>query len=283
LRLATLAALFFLTACGPKTIDSGELRRIFKEAFLVNAYYDTNRRVWLDTLDMYGPILARHGYDVDDLKHTINNFSRKKSSKLSDVVERAIEELKQESAYYDRRLAMIDTLYTIATQTLRREVLWRDSIVVRRVADTAKLHITIPVMEGLYELSYSYLVDTLDKNPSLRTTMDLLDSAGVRLARESEYVAIRGTHRKSGARSLRADTTATELEIIIGNYPQKELKRPYIRVDSLRVIYYMPRERALDSVSSRWNDIWKYDYKTHSGALRPLPPRVDTLAVGGGR
>ncbi len=282
--ICVILGVLLLAGCGrPKTIGGSELKQIFKEAFLVNAYYDTQRGVRLDSLDTYGPILARHGYQVRDLEHTISNFARKKSASLSRVVEQAIEELKEESAYYDGRLAVIDTMYGRAVRLLRREVFYTDSIVVNKIADTAKLHIVMPAEEGIYEISYTYMVDTLDKNRSLSMIFALLDSTGKRNHDETEYVAQRGVRRNPRARILTADSTAAELELILGNYPEKELKTPHIRVDSLRVVYSLPRQQALDSVAQRWTNIWKYDRKTDSSAFRPLPPWADTLAVGGNR
>jgi hypothetical protein len=285
-HVCAFAALLLLSSCGrPETIGRGELKRIFKEAFLVNAYYNERgqRQIALDSLDVYRPILERHGYRVKDLEHTVGVFARKKSANLSKVVEQAIEELKAESAYYDSRLAGIDSLYTRSARALRREVLRRDSIVVRRVADTSKLKITMPAEEGTYEISYSWLVDTLDKNRSLRATFTLVDSAGRRSLAEAEPMARRGERQRPPVVTVEADSTAKELEISMGNYPQKGVQRPYVRVDSLRVVYYPPRERALDSLAARWNDLGKYGYKAHSGALRPNPPWPDTLAVGGAR
>ncbi len=278
--------LMLIAGCSrPKTIGRSELKQIFKQAFLVNAYYDELGwgRIMLDSLDVYGPILKRHGYDVEDLEHTVNNFARKKSSNLSDVVEQAITELKDESSFYDKHLAAIDTMYARAGRALRREVLWRDSIVVRKVADTTKLRIDIPAEEGTYEISYSYLIDSLDKNRTIRTTYSFIDSTEQRYGSETEYMTSRDVRRRPAVRKLTADSLAVELEILFGSYPQKDLKRPYIRVDSLRVVYYLPREQALDSIAGHWNNLGKYGYQAYSDTLRPNPPWLDTLAVGGVR
>lgn len=281
-----LLPLVFLTSCNrPETIGRGELKRIFKEAFLVNAYYDTShgRGIDLDSLDMYGPILARHGYDVGDLEYTVGVYAKKKSANLSRIVEQAIAELKEESAYYDGRLAQADSLYSIADRLLRREVLWRDSIVVRRAADTAKLRIAIPAGEGSYDISYSYIIDTIDKNRNLRATFSLVDSLGEWTVPKVEYMTRRGVLQRPVSRTIEADGSTVELEIAIGNYPQRDMTTPRMRVDSLSVVYHMPREKALDSISGRWRNLGKYGYQAHSGAPCPLPPWVDTLAVGGVR
>lgn len=281
--LAALAS----TSCGPRTIGRDELKQIFKDAFLINAYYDINAgsgyRQPVDSLDIYRPVLKRYGYDVADFEHTVNNFARKKSSKLSDVVEQAIGELSDESAMYDGRVAVLDTIDAIAARTLRREVFDRDSIKVGRIADTASLRLNLPVERGTYEISYSYLVDTIDKNRGLRTTFTLKDSTGRRLETQTDYVGLSGERRRPAPRRIVVDTTATQLEVLFGNYPRRDLKAPRIRIDSIRVDYYLPREKALDSVTRRWNKVGIYDGTKDSCALRPLPPRIDTMAVGGDR
>ncbi len=197
--VAVVVILFLISSCDrPETIGRNELKRIFKEAFLVNAYYEENKAdvISRDSLDVYRPILARHGYDVEDMEYTVSNYARKKSSSLSRIVDQAVAELKSESAYYNGMLAERDSLYAKAARILRREVLWRDSIVVRRVADTAKLRVRIPAEEGAYEISYSYLVDTLDKNRILRMTFGFVDSMGSLRNPDTEYILRRGIRQR---------------------------------------------------------------------------------------
>ena len=283
--LCLVFSLLFAASCGrPRTIGRDELKQIFKEAFLINAYYDMKSPdLSLDSLDIYGPVLERRGYKVVDLEYTVNNFARKKSAKLSDVIEQAITELDVETVFYDSRVALVDTLDALAARAFRREVFHRDSIIARRVADTAKLRVMIPVDEGSYEVSYSYFIDSLDKNRNLRATFMIRDSAGKYLESEVEYLSSRFARRRPAMRTMVADSMGAKLEMVFGGYPRHELTAPHIRIDSLSVVYYLPRKVALDSMGARWNKLGRYDYQAYSGALRPNAPWVDTLASGGVR
>ena len=95
-----------------KIIPDDTLAQIFHDAFLTNAYIGSEG-VKTDSLRIYEPIFARYGYTTDDVHYTIGNFSKRKSARLGDVVERAIEMLEAEGKYYNREVA-------VYTATLRR-------------------------------------------------------------------------------------------------------------------------------------------------------------------
>ena len=96
LRMAASAAfVLLLSACARhKIIPDDTLAQIFHDAFLTNAYIGSEG-VKTDSLRIYEPIFARYGYTTDDVHYTIGNFSKRKSARLGDVVERAIEMLKR--------------------------------------------------------------------------------------------------------------------------------------------------------------------------------------------
>ncbi len=257
--LVVLVMLLF-SSCGPRTIPRDELKSIFKEAYLVNAYYEIGgRRGSLDSVDMYGPILKKHGYRVRDLEHTVNNFSRKKSARLSDVVEQAIEELSEESAFYDYRLSLVDTLDNIVARTYKKQVLWRDSLM-----DS----LFMPAPEGGYEIDFSYFIDSLNKGRNLRLTVTILDSVKKRRTSESSYLSARDVRRRPKTMKIMADSLATEIKIDTG-----------AKIDSLRIVYYLPREKGLDSFSARWNNLGRHEKTLHSRPYGTHAPWADSLAA----
>ena len=84
-----IAAATALGSCArDKVIPDEELARIFRDAYLINAYV-SDRGVKLDSLELYEPVFSRYGYTAEDVRYTIGNFSRRKSAKLSDVVEQS--------------------------------------------------------------------------------------------------------------------------------------------------------------------------------------------------
>ena len=122
------------------------------------------RNVKTDSLRIYEPIFARYGYTTDDVHYTIGNFSKRKSARLGDIVERAIEMLEREGKFYNREVAVLDTIDNVARRTFTRAVLADSLIRVRSLADTARLSFSLDVEPGDYQLSLRYLVDSLDRN-----------------------------------------------------------------------------------------------------------------------
>lgn len=118
LRITASAALVVLfAACARhKIIPDDKLAQIFHDAFLTNAYIG-NGNVRTDSLRIYEPIFARYGYTTDDVHYTIGNFSKRKSARLGDIVERAIEMLEREGKFYNREVAVLDTIDNVARRT----------------------------------------------------------------------------------------------------------------------------------------------------------------------
>ncbi|MFQ7387937.1 MAG: amidohydrolase family protein, partial [Alistipes sp.] len=140
-----------------------KLAQIFHDAFLTNAYIG-DVRVNIDSLNIYEPIFARYGYTTRDVYYTIGNFSKRKSARLGDVVEMAIDKLEAEGKFYDREVAVLDTIDNVARRSFTRTV-YADSLIrVGSLRDTARLRFSVDVRPGEYNLSLKYLVDSLDRN-----------------------------------------------------------------------------------------------------------------------
>lgn len=135
LRITASAALvLLLAACARhKIIPDDKLAQIFHDAFLTNAYIGSEG-VKTDSLRIYEPIFARYGYTTDDVHYTIGNFSKRKSARLGDVVERAIEMLEREGKIYNQEVAVLDTIDNVARRTFTRTVLADSLIRVGRCA-----------------------------------------------------------------------------------------------------------------------------------------------------
>ena len=160
-----IAAATALGSCArDKVIPDEELARIFRDAYLINAYV-SDRGVKLDSLELYEPVFSRYGYTAEDVRYTIGNFSRRKSAKLSDVVEQSIRLLEEESAYYKYEVGVLDTIDNVARRRFTRTV-YSDSLIrVTRIKDTARLRVRIPdTRPGEYRVSFDYLIDSLDEN-----------------------------------------------------------------------------------------------------------------------
>ena len=135
-----------------KIIPDRKLAQIFHDAFLANAYIGSEQ-VDIDSLNIYEPIFADYGYTTEDVYYTIGNFSKRKSARLGDVVEQAIEMLEAEGKYYNREVAVLDTIDNVARRSFTRTV-YADSLIrVGSLRDTARQRYSVEVRPGEYNLS----------------------------------------------------------------------------------------------------------------------------------
>ena len=246
LRILLLAAAVAAAACARhRIIPDEKLAMIFRDAFLVNAYLSTESLSG-DSLNVYEPIFDRYGYTVEDVQYTVASFSRRKSARLGDVVNRAADLLEQEGLIYDREVAVLDTVNNIArrrfTRTLRSDSLLR----VERLRDTGLLRIRIPeVRPGDYAVSYRYRIDSADRNRNVRTGVwfERADSS-----RTANYTMLmRRDSDETFSRTLTADSSARTLVLDIFIFRDKPLT-PRIDVRDLRITFTPDTALAVDSL-----------------------------------
>ena len=245
LCLALVALMVASTACKRTTIiPDDELALIFRDAFLTNAYIDS-RHINIDSLNVYEPLFARHGYTMEDVQTTIGTFSKRKSARLSDVVEQAIDLLEEEGLYYDREVTILDTIKQIAIRNTRR-VIREDSLIeVRSLADTARLSFVMhDLLPGEYRLQYTYKIDSADRNKRLQRKVWIEREDSTRVGYQI-YTLRRYTDDKVD-RVFRTDSLAERLRIHLLIFPDnEEPKRPSITVRDLRITYTPNEEDAL--------------------------------------
>ncbi|MDR2890871.1 MAG: DUF4296 domain-containing protein [Alistipes sp.] len=275
--VATLFVVAVVSACSkPKIISDGDLARMFHDVYLTNAYAETTRDP-LDSLNIYEPLFARYGYTTEDVQYTIGNFAKRKSARLSDVVEEAIAMIEAESDFYSARIAMADTLRKIAGEKYATVVYDDSLILVGRVADTARLRIEIPdVSPGRYEIEYSYLVDSSDHNNLRASRFFFRDGTG--RERSQETRRHRNFERERVTVSLAADSLSRLLVLNLNGYPREDVTDPRMRIDSLVVRYFIPDRVALDSMARGWFDYRVLDSLSGPRARHVAVPFADTLS-----
>lgn len=225
---------------------------IFHDAFLTNAYVGSFAgRV--DSLNLYAPVFARYGYTTEDVQYTIGNFSKRKSARLGDVVERAIARLEAEGKVYDREVMILDTIDNVARRTARRTVR-RDSLIrVGALRDTSLLRFCFDVEPGDYAVRFDYLVDSLDRNrEGLRLTcwLERRDSS-----RTNHYnMLLRRGREERFSRSFTVDSTHRRLHVSVLNFVGRPA-RPSVTVSNLQVEHTPPLRRAVEELYDRQLDI----------------------------
>jgi hypothetical protein len=230
-----------------RVIPDETLAEIFRDAYLINAYTD-NRGLLLDSLELYRPVFARYGYTAENVRYTIGNFSRRKSAKLSDVVERAVEMLEAGSEYYGREVAALDTVDNVALRRYTR-TLYSDTLIrVSRLKDTTRLHLRLDSLRaGQYVVSYEYLVDSLDRNTTLRARMWLEGGDGKKMLNPQMQI-LRKFRREKTTRILQADTSVRALVLRLGYVDRERMKTPDITLYDLKVVYTPTLQSAIDSL-----------------------------------
>lgn len=228
-----------------KIIPDKQLARIFHDAFLTNAYIGSER-IDIDSLNIYEPIFAGYGYTTEDVYYTIGNFSKRKSARLGDVVEKAIEMLEAEGKYYSRETAVLDTIDNVARRVFTRTI-YSDSLIrVASLRDTARLKFVFDVRPGQYDLSLKYRIDSLDRNEKgVRGSMWLerRDST-----RANVYTTtLRRNRTETFSRRFTADSSHCRLHIDFVDFREKP-QRPSITVTDFSVEYIPETAAAVDSL-----------------------------------
>lgn len=249
-RLMLYALLLFVAgACTRhKIIPDEELAQIFRDSFLANAYFD-NSAQRADSLNIYEPIFARYGYTTADVQYTIGNFSKRKSARLGDVVELAIGMLERDGSYYNKEVAVLDTINNVARRLIKRSVIADTLITVKSLRDTSRLKFWVDVIPGEYTVRMRYKVDSLDKNEQgIRALVWLEKRDSTRSG--NYYTTLRRDQEDFFTRNFIADSTHRRLRVDLLNFSGKPL-RPSVTVRDFVVEYIPETHVAVDSLYLR--------------------------------
>lgn len=255
-----------------KIVPDDELALIFRDIYLTNAYDQQHRTPNLDSLNIYEPVFARHGYTTADVQQTIGNFAKRKSARLSDVVDEAIDMLDKESRFYRGRIAVYDTIGQIARERYAKLVYADSLIEVRRTADTSRLRIVVPLEEpGMYEVNYEYYVDSTDMN-SLRVNHYLIDDRNRQSGNNSRR--LRRMADENVAVTFDVGVNHRKIMLDLNGYPDK-MTSPNITISGLTIKRYLPDQVARDSMARSW-----FDFRAVDTLLYPSRgmPAVDSLS-----
>lgn len=247
--LILLASLLLCMGCEKhRIIPDDTLALIFHDAFLANSYFDRTN-VKRDSLLVYEPIFEKYGYSAEDVQYTIGNFSKRKSARLGDVVELAIDILEEEGIKLDKAVADLDTVRNVATR-FARYTYWRDTTIrCTRLKDTTRLKVELDSLrQGNYRIEVTYLIDSLDKNSNNRASIWMEKSGGAKIA--AQTITLRRNKEQTYERNI-STTDSLPHKLVIDLWePQKrnDLGRPSITIKELKVTYTLPDDEAIDSL-----------------------------------
>lgn len=244
-----LGALLAVACNKPKEVPDAVLGNIFHDAMLVNAYLNINTEFKIDSMNIYEPIFAHYGYTTEDVQYTINNFSRRKSIRLSDVAEYMIGMLEQESASLNMQVVRQDTIENVARRRFTYTLLSDTTIVVKENADSSRLRFVVDNLRpGHYEVKGSYTLDSLDREPNRRMYIYYERADSTRQQLLNGALQRRDVATFSQNYTLDADDSlARRLVVDLFHYNRepKTRKAPLMTVHDIKITYTPPIEESV--------------------------------------
>lgn len=253
--LIALGAIFTFSCSRQVVVPDEELAMIFRDAFLANAYV-LSESIEPDSLQIYAPIFEKYGYTVEDMQYTIGNFSKRKSARLSTVVEEAIKLLEGESKIYEKESAILDTIDAMARRRLARSIYSKDKIEFFKTSDSLKVKLELDsLVAGSYTLSFKYLVDTLDDNHSSYRVVSWFErdeKKPTRLNSSTGYLKKESINKYE--RKFEMDSTTYKFKALLCE-TYANVKRPHITIKDVNIEYMPPLDGAVDSMFNSLLDI----------------------------
>lgn len=283
--VAVFTAMSLCSCKGYKQIPEDTLADIFRDMYKVNAYMDRNSvNLKLDSVDIYGPLINTYGYTTSDFTNTLTEAAKRKSFRITDIVEAAIKRLEAERDALVEMVRIEEIIDSTAFAVSRSEIYADSLIAIRSVADSAKMKVKIPLdgAQGKIEITYNYTLDSLDRNKDLTNRHVILNDKGI--TRSSTTLKLLPGRRRAYNTTLSAMEDASELEITLGNYPDNP-KRMHLTIDSLKVVHQPALKEAHEVLSRQYRyrlliDGKEYNEyypdKKNSRSLRLLSPLVDS-------
>lgn len=250
--LSLLLAVIASVGCNkPRVIPDEVLSDIFRDAMLINAYYNVKSDQSPDSLNIYEPVFARYGYTAEDVQYTVDNISRRKNARLGDVAERMIASLDERMQYLNRESAKLDTIENVAFRRYTRALLGDTTIVAKTAADSTKLRLYLyNIHPGYYRFTSFYSLDSLDKSAGRRYRIYFEREDSTR--REfSEGSLMRRAETQINQNHLLIDSEDDIARLVIDFYhfdddmEKKKRTVPKITIHDIRVDYTPPAEYCM--------------------------------------
>lgn len=290
---ALIAALLWLAACSdddkPKTIPEKDLRAIFRETLLVDAYLSVTEDRSLadnDTLSFFRPALEKRGYTPEDLRYTVGRNAQRKSDVMSALMDDILKEFQHEKDILDRlhrRDRQWDSLaLAYTTDTLLR----RDSVLrMNAPGDSVRFRFTVPVKEeGTYKLAFRYRKDSSDRNDRYELFARLTPAGEGKPyeVRLPGYLFVQDRPTPYTYNRTFSPASVREAEFRVRAFNLKDrrsVRKPALELDSLLVTYVPPVEEArgryfrYKTTIKSFEEIY-HEQQKDSGALRDVvrPP-----------
>lgn len=248
--------ILLLTLCSvgcnkPRVIPDSTLGDIFHDAMLVSAYlrlHDTN----IDSMNIYEPVFARYGYTKEDVQYTIDNISRRKNARISDIAEMMIADLDTQQQYYAHETAKLDTIDQVAQRRYTRTIMTDSVRHISKAADTVRLRYYIEnLVPGDYKIRCSYQLDSLDKGQGRRYRIYLERKDSTQRNLTDAALLLRNEGHLNHTQTISEEDTTT-MRIVVDfyhfgdNVEKKKRTVPKLTLSDFRVSYTPPLEKCVE-------------------------------------
>lgn len=262
-------------ACGkPKFIPEKELSKIMTDIFMANSYSNMHiQGIASDTIDIYTPVLGKYGYGISDLQFTLDEMSKRKSSRLTAVVDASVSDLQSRVNFFKAREEMFDEIDAIVKEVYVDTVFVYDTLIKVNKNNAAANNFKYKVIPGTYNVSYNYFIDTADQNTYISSRYHIIDTAGKSRSVRSITLKDKGKTGKvefSLGTNMGSDTLMINF---IDNFSR--LKAPVITIDSMLITHSEP----LDTLRRRMiYELWGID-RRHYNKYTDAETEKDSLAL----
>ncbi|MCC8088940.1 MAG: DUF4296 domain-containing protein [Rikenellaceae bacterium] len=261
-----------------KTIPERKMSELITDIMIANSYSSQFvENMNMDSFDIYTPILDRYGYSAEDFKYSLNKIATRKSSRLSEILDDVIDDIKERDNYFKQR---------------ERTIKYMDSIIIGEFIDTIytelspfvvdennlknKNRLVLPAEPGIYYVSYHYLLDSADANNFVTMRYTLIDTVGRSRTSNTPRLNVKGKWQPFDF-SLVADDGIDSLSITFLENTSR-LRKAKITIDSIYITWHKPlvilreevRQRFIQTGWSRYINI-ENEEQEYIGPLYLLP------------
>ncbi len=247
----------------PKVIPPSVFAQITKEFIMTEAALSDVRdpRLTTDTIAFYEPILADYGYTIEDMTYSVEEYSKRKSAILTNIIKTAGEEVRAEADRVRELFRFMSDWNKMAVENSIDTVYRNDSLT--RYTSLARLDkavVELDVRPGEYTLWFKPWVDSSDNNFYYMYNTVFLGGDGERIV-PNEYnnlteniyrISKRATERMQKISITVPDTSVKKLRLVFfdkeKSSPKPLKKEVSVSVDSIMVVYQMLPKEASDTL-----------------------------------
>lgn len=246
--------LLVLASCrsGPQIIPEKTLRSVMRDLLVSEAVLQTDRagrsdRLPIDSVDIHTVVLDRYGYTLADLRHTVREYSLRKSNPLANILSEVAEEIKVSRIAVERRYREVLRIDSIA-RARTADTVFRSDTVLRGKLDGLRFVYTevvegdSVVPAGTYRIGFDYSTGSHARSYTKSVRAKRIRQNGLTNESTLWLPTARDTTAYEGEIVVAGDVKA--IEIFLAETLRKDLVPDTCYLTGLRLVHVLPASRA---------------------------------------